>query len=277
MIASIVGCAKQSSVIERDNSTIKWGNDTADSYFLHPVDYADIDPMGKYAKVKNYGNRLVIKSDEIVMNDVPGGTFRMGNNDGNSNEMPARTVYIKPFMLGQTEVTQAQWRKVMGSNPSYHKDCDNCPVENVSWIEVQQFINKLNRKWGLKFRLPTEAEWEFACRYGTSGAEYCGGKWEGASCVTNQKKTQDVGSLLPNRLGLYDMCGNVWEWMQDCYKESYTGAPTNGSAAISGNCDRRVVRGRAWDTRVKTNASTYRYWWGDTRSYYNTGFRLALD
>jgi len=277
LTACIFGCVQQGLVIESDDSTIKWGKNTVESFYLHPEDYAEIDPLGKYARVNNYGNNPVIKSNEIVMNDVPGGSFMMGSNDGNNDEKPAHTVYIKPFMIGQTEITQAQWRNVMGSNPSYHSDCDNCPVENISWIEVHQFINILNRQRGLIFRLPTEAEWEYACRYGSNDGEYCGGKWEGASCITKHEKTQPVGSLIPNALGLYDMCGNVWEWVQDCYKESYRGAPTNGNVWTDDGCDRRVVRGRAWDSKAQVNASTYRYWWGITRYYYNTGFRLALD
>lgn len=277
LAVSIFGCVQQGAVIESDDSTIKWGKNTGESFYLQPEDYAESDPLGRYARVKNNGKSPGNRSDEIVMNDVPGGSFIMGSNDGNINEKPAHTVYIQPFMIGQTEITQAQWRNVMGRNPSYFKDCDNCPVENISWVEVQLFIIKLNRKMGLKFRLPTEAEWEYACRYGSNGGEYCGGKWEGASCVTNHEKTQPVGSLIPNALGLYDMCGNVWEWVQDCYTESYSGAPTNGNAWIDGNCDRRIVRGKAWDSKVQINASTYRYWWGNNRYYQNTGFRLALD
>jgi len=210
---------------------------------------------------------------------ISGGSFQMGSNKS-TDEKPIHRVNIKAFKLGQYEVTQKQWQAVMGDNPSKFTSCDNCPVESVSWNDIQAFLKKLNKQTGQKFRLPTEAEWEYACRSGGKDEKYCGGNnenslaWYGSN---SGKKTHAVGQKSPNGLGLYDMSGNVWEWVQDCWNSTYNGAPSNGSAWNSGDCKRRVLRGSSWFNGPFTLRSAYRYW--HTSSHLSTyfGFRLAQD
>jgi formylglycine-generating enzyme required for sulfatase activity len=180
---------------------------------------------------------------------VPAGSFMMGSENGESNEKPVHQVTIREgFYMGKYEVTQAQWQQVMGSNPSYFKNCDQCPVEEVNWNDAQEFIKKLNaQNDGYTYRLPSEAEWEYACRAGTTG-DYAGDvdamAWYGKN---SGSKTHPVGQKQANAFGLYDMHGNVDEWCEDIWHENYNGAPTDGSAWLSGGDSRyRVLRGGSW-------------------------------
>ncbi len=215
---------------------------------------------------------------------IPPGTFQMGSSQGYSNERPVHKVTISQgFYLGKYEVTQAQWEAVMGNNPSYFKGCGDCPVEQVSWNDMQAFIRKLNEKEGEeRYRLPSEAEWEYAARAGTTtryswGDEVgrnrancrgCGSQWD-------DEKTAPVGSFPANAWGLHDMHGNVWEWVQDCWNGSYQGAPADGSAWESGDCSRRVLRGGSWGDEpwFLRAAARLRSPTGE-RNYY-IGFRIA--
>ena len=148
-----------------------------------------------------------------------------------NEEKPRHKVKIsQAFFMGTTEVTQGQWRAVMGNNPSSFSNCgDNCPVENVSWNDTQEFIQKLCQKEGLipcKYRLPTEAEWEYSARAGGSTTYYWGNRMDGAYAWydgNSGSKTHEVGTRKPNAWGLYDMTGNVWEWVQDWYDGGYYG------------------------------------------------------
>ncbi|MCC6539966.1 MAG: formylglycine-generating enzyme family protein, partial [Bryobacterales bacterium] len=180
---------------------------------------------------------------------VPAGEFLMGSPDSEAgrfeSEGPQRTVRIRrAFALGRSEVTQGEWRAVMGSNPSSFSGCgDDCPVERVSWNDAREFARRLSEKTGKRYRLPTEAEWEYACRAGGSDL-YCGGggvdalAWYGSN---SSARTQRVAQKRPNAFGLYDMSGNVWEWTEDCWNANYNGAPIDGSAWLTGDCSNRVI------------------------------------
>ena len=197
---------------------------------------------------------------------LPAGRFRMGSPDSepnrHSDEGPVRTVTIsQPLAMGKTPVTQGQWRAVMGTNPSHFSSCgDDCPVERVSWNDAQEYIRRLNQQTGQRYRLPSEAEWEYACRAGQTH-RYCGSDdvdavgWYRSN---SNGRTQAVGGKRPNAWGLYDMSGNVWEWTQDCWNDNYRGAPSDGRAWEQGNCRRRVVRGGSWNSSPFWLRSAYR-------------------
>jgi formylglycine-generating enzyme required for sulfatase activity len=179
---------------------------------------------------------------------IPTGSFMMGSDRGAVDERPARRVTIrKGFYLGRYEITQAQWQVLMGTNPSNFKG-EDLPVEQVSWADAQNFVRKLNeRNDPFIYRLPTEAEWEYACHAGMSGDSM--GALDALAWYFNNSagKTHPVGLKQANAWGLYDTLGNVWEWVEDVYHESYRGAPTDGSAWLTGGDQRyRVMRGGSW-------------------------------
>jgi formylglycine-generating enzyme required for sulfatase activity len=193
------------------------------------------------AKVKN-----TVPEDFVF---IPGGTFQMGSNDGGSDEKPVHSVTVSSFYMSKYEVTQKQWRDVMGTNPSGFK-CDNCPVEQVSWNDVQKFLKKQNAKTGKNYRLPTEAEWEYAARGGNKSKGY---KYAGSNSIndmawysSNSTKTHQVGTKKANELGIYDMSGNVYEWCSDWYDSDYykNSLRNNPQGANSGTY--RVLRGGSW-------------------------------
>ena len=187
----------------------------------------------------------------IEMVFVKGGTFDMGSNDGSDDEKPIHPVTLPDFYIGKYEVTQKQWTEIMGNNPSHFKDCDDCPVENVSWDDVQEFLKKLIEKTGQNYRLPTEAEWEYAARGGisTGSTTYAGSNniEEVAWYYENSNnKTHPVGQKKPNELGIFDMSGNVWEWCCDRYdKDYYQNSPENNPQGPSVGSS-RVLRGGSW-------------------------------
>jgi formylglycine-generating enzyme required for sulfatase activity len=219
-----------------------------------------------------------------VMIALPVGSFDMGSNNGGADEKPVHRVTIaKPFAIEKTEVTQAQWKSIMGNNPSHFsggllfgRDCENCPVEQVNWNDAQAFIQKLNAKTGKQYRLPSEAEWEYACRAG-SQQEYCGSDdvnsvaW---NANNSGDRTHPVATKQANAFGLYDMSGNVWEWVEDSYHESYNGAPTDGSV-WSGDGAKRVFRGGSWHYLAQRTRAAMRAWDGPEESSGAIGFRLA--
>jgi formylglycine-generating enzyme required for sulfatase activity len=218
---------------------------------------------------------------------VKSGCFNMGCNVNFDNcdkdELPMHRVCItKSFYIGKTEVTQSQWVAVMGSNPSNFKGRDN-PVDNVSWDDAQNFCSSLNKKAaGNRYRLPTEAEWEYACRSGGKDQKYCGGNnykslgWFGDA----GKKTHPVGKKKPNGLGLYDMSGNVEEWVQDVFEYgSYGSSPVQNPKGPPSTPDSsRVKRGGSWDFSGIGGAvrSTYRGFNNANNSYGGTGVRLVV-
>jgi formylglycine-generating enzyme required for sulfatase activity len=193
------------------------------------------------------GAKSFINQAGVEMVWIPPGSFTMGSPNGGKDEKPVHGVTIsKGFYMGKYEVTQAQWRTLMGKNPSYFKG-DNLPVENVSWVNVQVFIDHLNAlNDGFVYRLPTESEWEYACRARTTKA-YAGDLDTMAWYVNDSDdQTHQVGTKQPNAFGLYDMHGNVWEWCQDWYRPDYSGTPSDGSASQTGDQKYRVMRGGSW-------------------------------
>ena len=186
---------------------------------------------------------------------VQGGTFQMGatseqGNDVSINEKPIHSVTLSDYHIGQTQVTQELWQAVMGSNPSEFKGDSQCPVENVSWNDCMEFIAKLNRLTGKNFRLPTEAEWEYAARGGSKsrGYKYSGNNnpdlvaWYDGNSIN---KTHPVAQKQANELGLYDMSGNVWEWCSEWYGEYINEVQTNPTGPITGTD--YVQRGGSWE------------------------------
>ena len=221
-----------------------------------------------------------LKRLDIAMVSVPGGCFQMGNISGAGNEKPVHEVCLKGFKMGKYEVTQGQWRTAMGSNPSYFSSCgDDCPVEQVSWNDIQNFLQQLNRKTGLNFRLSSEAEWEYACRGGVANETYCGGNEAGRVSWYNKNSgntTLEVGGKAPNAFGLYDMSGNVYEWAEDCWNANYHGAPHDGSAWQSGDCQLRVLRGGSVSKDDFLRAPYRTKFKTDNRAN-DVGFRLLLQ
>lgn len=222
-----------------------------------------------------------------LMVNIPSGSFMMGSENGESDEKPAHRVTLSAFKMSKYEVTQQQWRAVMGTNPSSFKNCDDCPVETVSWNDVQAFIQKLNQQTGKNYRLPTEAEWEYACRAGTTTPFNTGNNLTTNQAnyngnypyLTNAKgeyrqKTTPVGSFSPNAWGLYDMHGNVWEWCQDRYGDYSSSSQTNPTGASSGAY--RVLRGGSWDYSAGFCRSASRNLNSPTFSFTYFGFRLIL-
>jgi formylglycine-generating enzyme required for sulfatase activity len=216
---------------------------------------------------------------DYALVDVEGGTFIMGsppNEEQRDDDECQHQVTVNSFRIGKYEVTQKQWKSVMGSNPSEFKGCDDCPVEKVSWNDVQQFIMKLNEKSPLKYRLPTEEEWEFAARGGTQsrGFLYSGGNTlnsVGWNKSNSDNRTHPVGDKSPNELGIYDMSGNVGEWCQDWY-EPYTGCSGQEHSEVI-----RVVRSGCWFDDAWYCRSSFR---GGAEPYGRgnaLGFRLAAS
>lgn len=216
------------------------------------------------------------------MVEVRGGTFHMGatseqGSDAWNDEKSVHSVTLSGYYIGKTEVTQALWKAVMGSNPSGFKS-DNLPVECVSWDDCQEFIDKLNSMTGQNFRLPTEAEWEFACRGGNNsrGYKYSGSNNLGDVAWYDDNSgdiTHPVGTKAPNELGIYDMSGNVEEWCSDWYGDYSSSAQTNPIGPYSGSG--RVVHGGGWTSDARNCRSSFRGGCSTTRDD-NLGLRLAL-
>jgi len=216
-----------------------------------------------------------------VMVIIPGGSFLMGSNEY-QNAKPVHRVTIKSFAMGKYPVTQREWKAIMGDNPSFFKDSgDDAPVENVSWDDVQQYIQKLNARSGQHYRLPSEAEWEYAARAGSQG-KWCFGDdenklekyaWYDKSGNTG---TYRVGQKLSNAFGLHDMHGNVWEWVQDVWHHNYEDAPKDGSAWVAdGKKQERVFRGGSWVNLPLVLRSADRDRVAPDNRFDFLGFRLA--
>jgi formylglycine-generating enzyme required for sulfatase activity len=246
----------------------------------------------------------------IEMVSIPGGTFEMGDtrNEGNADEKPVHTVTVSSFKMGKYEITQKQYQTLMGTNPSYFTNCDDCPVEQVSWLDAVAFCNALSDREGKQkaytingttvtailsvngYRLPTEAEWEYAAGGGNSNRTRFGnGKDIANPTEMNfygladakqsysvvgefRAKTIKVGSFIPNPLGLYDMSGNVFEWCSDWDGTYSSGAQSNPTGAATGS--RRVVRGGGWNSFPPLSRVARRFNGTSSDSGYLIGFRV---
>ena len=264
-----------SSVLKRDNTTY---NSWSSSKFIKDIPVGEYTLYSSLTGYKSVTKRITISLDRTTNENiilevetsnrsegqvrsegldnmifVQGGTFQMGSNNGGSDEKPIHSVTLSDFYIGKYEVTQKEWRDIMGSNPSHFKG-DNLPVEKVSWNDIQKFIKKLNTKTGLNYRLPTEAEWEYAARGGVKTQNSASYKYSGSNNIdvvawywdNASKKTHSVGGKKANELGIHDMSGNVWEWCNDWYDSSYykNSPKNNPQGASSGS--HRVGRGGGW-------------------------------
>ena len=224
---------------------------------------------------------------------IPGGKFLMGSREkqeGSSTaEQPQHEVTVPSFFMSKFPVTQAQWQAMasrpqvncpLNPEPSYFQG-QNRPVERVSWYEAREFGQRLSQQTGRKYRLPSEAEWEYACRAGTTTPFHFGTIITGdlANYNNNEKETTTVGSFPANAFGLYDLHGHVWEWCADNWHENYEGAPSNGTAWLSGgdnNCS--PLRGGAWGHQASFCRSAFRsYIAGHNSRFHYLGFRLVAD
>jgi len=228
---------------------------------------------------------VAVQPGEVLANSIgmklrliQPGTFKMGSEKGYTDERPVHQVKItKPFYLGVCEVTQAEWQRVMGSNPSFVRG-EKRPVENITWAEAREFCRKLTELEKRTYRLPTEAEWEYACRARTTTEYYWGDKFDAQYAWTHAnsgKTTHDVGTRLPNAWGLFDMCGNVWEWCDD-WKGDYSGGDqvdSRGPAQGGGH----VARGGSWTNSPERCCSAYRFAFDPAVHSHNLGLRVVLD
>ena len=248
-------------------------------------------PIAKYF-IEDLGNGVTLE-----MAAIPGGTFMMGspkNEAGrrSDSESPQHQVTVPSFFMGKYPVTQAQYQAIMGTNPSYFKG-SNRPVEQVSWNNAVAFCEKLSQKTGKTYRLPSEAEWEYACRAGTTTPFHFGetittdlANYNGNSTYGNgvkgvyREETTEVGSFgVANNFGLYDMHGNVWEWCQDYWHSNYEGAPTNGSEWLYSeeNINIRLLRGGSWRSSPANCRSAYRHYANLDGDYNGIGFRVVCS
>jgi formylglycine-generating enzyme required for sulfatase activity len=227
----------------------------------------------------------------LEMVEIPGGKFMMGSPETeakrDSDENPQHQVTVPGFSMGKYEVTQKQYQAIMGSNPSDFKG-ENRPVERVSWDDAVAFCKKLSKKTGKNYTLPSEAQWEYACRAGTTTPFYFGESitsdlvnYDGSYPYGSAPKslyriqTTDVGSFYPNAFGLYDMHGNVWEWCLDDYQDNYKNVPIDGSALM--NLPKyKVLRGGSWFNFAKFCRSGERLGYLRDTKFSKLGFRVVL-
>jgi formylglycine-generating enzyme required for sulfatase activity len=221
---------------------------------------------------------------------IPGGTFMMGDDRHHPDEQPVHQVHVGSFLMGKYPITQAQYRSIMGANVGSGSGADY-PIERVSWDEAIEFCSKLSQQTGDLYTLPSEAQWEYACRAGTQTAFHFGATitteivnyngdypYAGAPKGENRERTTPVGSFPANQFGLYDLHGNVWEWCLDEYRSSYQNAPLDGSVWITNNPQndlKRVMRGGAWDYVARGCRSAVRGSLAPSSRIAGCGFRIV--
>ena len=267
------------------------------NYLLLIIKGIDIEEILQENSLARGRQRLEMFEREILLEmvSIPGGSFLMGSpetEDGRfQREGPQHKVSVDSFYISKYPITQNQWKSVMGANPSRFKGA-NRPVENIAWYDALSFCERLSDISGRHYRLPSEAEWEYACRAGTNSPFYLGQNLNfelanyDASQVYNSSgpigefrgETTDVGSFLPNNFGLYDMHGNVWEWCADPWHENYTNAPSDGrSWEVKGNKLLRVLRGGAWDILPNGCRSAFRDCDDPSNTEASYGFRVVVS
>jgi sulfatase modifying factor 1 len=230
------------------------------------------------AHVDSLAKQTAEASSGMVL--IKGGTFMMGSNTGYADEKPVHKVTVSGLYMDKTEITQAEYERVMGANPSIFKDCRNCPVEQVSWDDADAYCRKVGK------RLPTEAEWEYAARAGSATKYYWGNDVDTGYAWYNENSgsnTHPVGRKKPNAWGLYDMSGNVWEWCSDWYASYNKTSPVQDSEepeelkTLRQKQRKRVLRGGSWNDNKYYLRSSFRYFYNaEVRDYY-VGFRCARD
>jgi formylglycine-generating enzyme required for sulfatase activity len=240
----------------------------------------DISALRQAASLYTAGDVWTDPATGMEFVFVPGGCFQMGSNSGYSDEKPVHEVCLNGYWIGKYEVTQGQWQKIMGSNPSKFKSGKDYPVETVSGDDAQQYISKLKQLSGNSFSLPTEAQWEYAARSGGKNQTYAGGNdvdrvaWYGSN---SGSKTHRVGTKASNGLGIYDMSGNVWEWCEDVYdKNAYSKHSRNNPLVASGS-NSRVSRGGSWSCTPGSVRAAIRNRNPADYRYDYLGFRLCLS
>lgn len=280
--------------LEEDKEDVK-KEDQINTGYTNP-DYTDTDKLQSPVVNNSLGGKrttLIKTVNGMEFTWIPAGSFMMGSPAGEpereNGEKQHRVTLTKGFYMQTTEVTQGQWKAVMGNNPSYFQDCgNNCPVEKVSWDDVQEFIRKLNNQdRPNRYSLPTEAQWEYAARAGKQTPFYFGkclstsqvnynGNYPMSSCSTGkyQKQTLPVKSFSPNKWGLYNMHGNVWEWCQDWKGDYSFNSVVNPKGPLSGSD--RVIRGGSWSDHAGYCRSAFRGWHGPAYQFSGLGFRLVL-
>ena len=262
-------------------------------------DQSEFDRVIEEARIeagKRFLENTILHSPGVTFQDcedcpkmvvIPAGNFQMGSSTSwfssgkpPENEQPARNVSVKSFAIGKFEVTQKQWRDIMGNDPSKFKG-DELPVEQVSWEEVQIFLGKLSSKTGKVYRLPSESEWEYSALAGQQAEYPSGDTISGLNRLAWYKEISDttevVGTKASNKFGLFDMYGNVEEWTSDCSNQNYVKAPTDGSPWLEGLCSFRVVRGGAWSHSVKYLRSKSRHQAHQRSKEDNLGFRVVRE
>jgi formylglycine-generating enzyme required for sulfatase activity len=242
---------------------------------LQPIFELALNPQGTFRDCE----------DCPLMAVVPAGVFAMGSNSGDKAEKPVRNVSVKSFAIGVFELTGAEWEICYLASACSTRGSGGglSPVNRVSWRDAKDYLAWLSERTGITYRLPTEAEWEYAARAGTN-SDYFWGDSIGVNqtnclqqCGDSYDKTAPVGNYAANAFGLYDMHGNLYEWVEECLIEHYQGAPTDGTAAAGGDCSYRRLRGGSWSDAGNKLRSSFRGYGSVSGRYSDSGFRVVRE